>query len=92
MGLIRAVEVSAMGPRRNASVVRRGMRFSTRLVSVHADRETIKQYFCGMEAFEAYTELFTPGVFFGWGFGITFPLFRFLLGGELGCHCFGKKH
>ena len=92
MGLIRAVKVSAMGPRRNASVVRRGMRVSTRLVTVHADRETIKQYFCSMEAFEAYTELFIPGAFFGWGFEITVPLFRFLFGGELGCHCYGKKH
>ena len=60
MGLIRAVGVSVMGLRQHASVVRQGMRFSTRLVPVLADRKGLRQYFWSMKALEADAEFFTP--------------------------------
>ena len=60
MGLIRAVGVNVMGPRRTASVLKRGMRLLTKLVLVPADRERLKRGSWSIEASEAYAEFQCP--------------------------------
>ena len=50
-----------MGQRRSASVLRPGMRVSTRLVPVRVDRGKIRTLLLVYEI-EAYAELFAPDV------------------------------
>ena len=66
MGLTRAVEVSVMGPRRIASVLRRGMRLLTRLVPVRADREILGLTSSSIEDSKFWFFVFAPHWWRAW--------------------------